>query len=140
MHAIDRGISRRSVDDELRQHRIVEKPDVACHLDASVPSDARSRWHVQIGNVAGRWQEPVRWVFARDATLDCPAARNDFFLLERKSLSRGNANLPLHEVDPGDQLRHWVLDLEASVHLEEVELPVAVQQNLTRPRVALARG
>ena len=36
----------------------------------------------------------------------------------------------MHQVDPGHQLGHRMLDLEAGVHLEEVEAAVGVEQEL----------
>ena len=38
------------------------------------------------------------------------------------------ADLLLHDVDAGDQFGHRVLDLDARVHLDEVELAVLVQE------------
>ena len=51
-----------------------------------------------------------------------------------------DANLPLHEVDAGHELGDRMLDLEARVHLEEVELAVAVEQELARAGVHVAGG
>ena len=47
---------------------------------------------------------------------------------ERQRLAGGDADLLAHEVDAGDQLGDRVLDLEAGVHLDEVELAVLVQE------------
>ena len=43
----------------------------------------------------------------------------------------------LHEVDAGDHLGHRMLDLEAGVHLDEVELAVLVEE-LDRAGAAIA--
>jgi len=50
-------------------------------------------------------------------------------------LARGDADLRLHDVDAVHGLGHGMLDLEPSVHLEEVELAVGRQQKLDRSRV-----
>jgi hypothetical protein len=42
---------------------------------------------------------------------------------EGRVLARGDAQLQLDEVDAGDQLGHAVLDLQAGVHLQVVEVP-----------------
>ena len=42
-------------------------------------------------------------------------------LREGQPLSGGDADLPLHQVQPGDQLGDRVLHLQAGVHLQEVE-------------------
>jgi hypothetical protein len=39
----------------------------------------------------------------------------------------------LDEVQPGDQFRDWVLDLQPRVHFQEVEVAVLVHQKLDRP-------
>ena len=86
----------------------------------------------------GRRQKAVRRILARDAALDRPAARHDVVLREGQPLAGGDANLPLHEVDPGHELRHGMLDLEARVHLEEVELAVAVEEELAGAGIHVA--
>src|SRR4051812_8284050 len=65
------------------------------------------------------------------------AALHQVALSQRELVARGNADLFLHDVDPGDQLRHRVLDLQARVHLDEVELVVLVEK-FERPRTAVA--
>ena len=46
--------------------------------------------------------------------------------IDRQALAAGDADLPLDEVDAGDELGHRVLDLQARVHLEEVERAAGV--------------
>jgi len=53
-------------------------------------------------------------------------------------VSLGHLDLRLHQVDARDLLRHRVLHLEARVHLDEVVLARAVQQELHRARVLVA--
>ena len=50
------------------------------------------------------------------------AARLQVLLRERQRLARRDADLPRDEVDAGDHLGDRVLDLQARVHLEEVEV------------------
>src|SRR3546814_7679895 len=47
----------------------------------------------------------------------------------RQRLARGHAELPLHQIEAGDQLGHRMLHLQARVHLHEVE-GVAIDQEL----------
>ena len=93
---------------------------------------------MQVRDAPGRREKSVRRILARDATLDRPAARDDVLLRERQPLAGGDANLPLHEVDPRHELGDRMLDLEPRVHLEEVELAVAVEQELARAGVHVA--
>ena len=54
-------------------------------------------------------------------------------LRERQRLALRDGHLPAHEIDAGDQLGDRVLDLEARVHLQEVEAARrAVEQELER--------
>ena len=54
-------------------------------------------------------------------------------------LSRGRADLELHEVEPRHHLGHGVLDLHARVHLEEVDVLRLVHQKLERAERRVAR-
>ena len=55
----------------------------------------------------------------------------------REPLPRGDAELRAREIDAGEQLRHRVLDLEARVHLDEVEALVCVHEELDRAGAAV---
>ncbi len=58
---------------------------------------------------------------------------------EAEWLARRHAELPLHQVEPGHQLGHRVLHLEAGVHLEEEELTLLVEE-LDRAGVHVPAG
>ena len=49
-------------------------------------------------------------------------------LREGQAAAGGDADLLVHEVDAGDRLGHRMLDLQAGVHLDEVELAVLVEE------------
>ena len=49
-------------------------------------------------------------------------------LLEAELFARGDADLLVDDIDAGDALGDRVLDLEAGVHLDEVELAVLVEE------------
>ena len=46
----------------------------------------------------------------------------DVVLFVAKHLAASNANLFTHQVDASDFFGHWMLYLQTSVHLKEVEL------------------
>ena len=52
----------------------------------------------------------------------------------------GHGELDLDEIEPGDELGHRVLDLQAGVHLEEPEPAVRFEQELDRPRPDVPDG
>src|SRR5262249_35340117 len=74
------------------------------------------------GNGAGGGMEPVGRVLGVDAALDGRAALDDLLLSEGQPLAGGDAYLLADEVDAGDQLGDGVLDLDAGIHLDEVEV------------------
>ncbi len=49
------------------------------------------------------------------------AVGGDLVLWQRQPLTERDAQLPLHEVEPGDHLGDRMLDLQARVHLDEME-------------------
>ena len=52
-------------------------------------------------------------------------------------MTHGHAQLLGDEVDPGDHFSHGVLDLDAGVHLQEIERTVGREQILDCPRPAV---
>jgi hypothetical protein len=56
------------------------------------------------------------------------AVELDVLLLHRESAAGGDADLLMHEIDAGDRFRHRMLDLQAGVHLDEIELAVLVEE------------
>ena len=57
------------------------------------------------------------------------AVMGDLLLRQRQRLAGRDAELPLHEVGAGDHLADGVLDLQAGVHLHEVEGAGVLIQN-----------
>ena len=80
-----------------------------------------------VQDLAGRGAERHR-VLGIDAALDGVAAEFDVALLEREVVAGGGADLLEDQVDVGDHLGHRMLDLDARVHLDEIELAVLVQE------------
>ena len=56
------------------------------------------------------------------------AAQHDVRLRPGQLLARSDHELRLHEIDAGDEFGHGMFDLDAGVHLDEVELAVFVQE------------
>ncbi len=83
-------------------------------------------------NATDGGQEAAPRVLAVDAGLDRVAALADRILGQRQALAGGDAELPFHQVESGDGLRHRVLDLQARVHLHEEELrrPAATMNSI----------
>ena len=86
----------------------------------------------------GLWPEVVRGVLGVDAELDRVAAQADVLLAVAERLAGGDADLLGDDVDARQHLGHRVLDLDAAVDLDEVEVAVAVEQELERAHVLVA--
>ena len=68
------------------------------------------------------------------------AALGDIGLFERQSLTGGDAELPLDEIEAGDRLRDRVLDLQPRIHLHEKDAGAAVVEKLDRSCPAIVDG
>src|SRR5687768_13950423 len=120
-----------SLTDDLGDHRIVVGRHGVAGVDVRIEAHAISSRRMERHDAPGRWLEVAIRVFRIDAALDhVSAKRRKFVYAER--MSRGDADLLLHEVDAGEHLGDGVLHLDAGVHLHEVERSVLVEQHLDR--------
>ena len=92
--------------------------------------------HAERVDHAGRRRERDR-ILGVDAALDRVAGEGHVPLLERQPLPRRDPDLLLDDVDAGDELGDRVLDLDAGVHFEEVEVALVVEQELERAGVGV---
>ncbi len=108
---------RLAVGDELRDQWVVAKADLVPLLDARI--DAHARRQREACDAPGLRQERPR-VLRVQPHLHRVAA----WLVPGcdKGLAAGDADLLLDEIDAGHELRHRVLDLDAAVQLEEIEV------------------
>src|SRR5271157_1469586 len=78
-------------------------------------------------------------MFSVDAALDGVAAVHDRPQQHVAHMGpAGNHDLALDQVNVGDHLRHRMLHLNARIHLDEMQAPVLVHQELDRARVGVA--
>src|SRR5262249_55399184 len=63
----------------------------------------------------------------------------DVFLVNRQAIACGNPQLPLNEIDSGSELGYWMLNLEARVHFEEIEVAFRVGEEFESSRVVVFR-
>src|SRR5439155_1704041 len=135
-HAADGLVAVGAVGDHLADHRVVVGRHAVALVDVRVDADSRTAGRVIRTNFPGRGSEAVR-ILGVDAALDGMAAQMYVLLPEAQFLARGNVDLLLHQVDAGDHFGHRVLDLDARVHLDEIKLPLLVQE-LERAGAAVA--
>ena len=117
------------VGDELGDHRIVMDRDFAALIDAGVVAhrhavDASLGGRSIFHQAPGRGQETAGRVFGIDAAFDRPAVQLHVALREPELLAIGRADHFLDEIDAGDEFGHGMFDLQARVHLQEIEAAV----------------
>ena len=113
--------------DDLGDHRIVVEGDDVALADAAVDPEARfAVRQLEAQQPAGRGQETASGILGVEARLDGVAGEADVVLAPRQPLAGGDPQLPFHEVEARDRLGDRVLDLQARVHLHEVERAVGV--------------
>ena len=138
-HALNGVLARVAPRDQLRDHRIVEDRHLAAFVGAAVVAHAGPLRHAQPLDAPRRRQEAVVGILRVDAAFDRVRLRvEQRFGIEIEALASRDANLPLHQVDAGHHLGDRMLDLQARVHLEEVERAVLVEQELDRAGVGVA--
>jgi hypothetical protein len=122
--AADGGVAVLAPHDELADEVVVVLADLVAGLVAAVPAGAVAAGRDELGDgCRGRAGTRRRRVLGVDADLDGVAPDAHVVLGERQRLARGDAQLQLDEVEPGDELGGRVLDLQARVHLEVEEPP-----------------
>jgi hypothetical protein len=133
-------LAGRGHGDDLGQHRVVVRADDGAVLHAAVDPDAVAVRDGEPSEGAGGGQVAGRRVLGVEPGLDGVAREPWRQRLRRQRLAGGDEELEAHEVEPGDALRHRVLDLEPGVHLEEGERPVLHEEQLDRARPLVAHG
>ena len=138
--AADGVVAVVSVHDQLGHHGVVEGRHLAAFGDAVVDAHAAVQRVLRAppADAPGLRREAGVRVFGVQARFDGVAAEADLVLLARQRVAGGHAQLPLDQVEPGDRLRHRVLDLQPGVHFEEVVLLPGVDHELDRAGAAVA--
>src|SRR5262249_33474460 len=73
-----------------------------------------------------------------NATLDRMAVPANVCLRERQRRASRDHELFAHEIAFRNQFRHWMLNLQARVHLEKIEIACRIsEQKLNRPRAGV---
>src|ERR1019366_9548624 len=136
VHGVDRFVARRALRDDLGQERIVKGRDLGAGFDPAV--DARVGIERDVHERAGAWLIVLRWIFGVEAHFDGRAAWDDRRELQRAARLEEH---PLDEVDARDRLGHAVLDLQARVHFEKVEvLRRGIEDEIHRACRAILHG
>ena len=146
VHARDRLGRRRRPGRHLLQQRIVEAGDDRARIGgAAVETDAETGGAAIGGDAAIVRNEIVLRILRGDAALQCMAVEPDVLLHRHAGFRRAdgkaveNMDLRFHNVDAGHHLRDGVLDLDARVDLDEVELAgIGILQEFDRAGADIA--
>ncbi len=120
------------MDNDLGDHRIIERRHPVSRIDISIYSHARATRKIESRNRARRRGKSVG-AFGVDATLDCVADNDYIVLTVSQRLSFSDPNLIPHDVRERNHLGHRMLNLNAGIHFHEIETIVLVEQKLERP-------
>src|SRR5690606_32825016 len=132
---VSRLIARLAPGDQLGDHGVIEDGYLAAVIDAVIDAhtvdSAAAVCRAVIAPARNgrtiacepprRGQEAAIGIFCIHPVLDRPAVDLDIVLLHGERFARGDADHLLDEIYSGDRLGHRVFDLQAGVHLEEVE-------------------
>ena len=111
--------------------------DIRPGLDASVHAHISGPGYAV--QLAGGRQEVAFRVLGVDANLDGMAIDPQVLLYEGEGLSRSDLQLQFHQVQAKNCLRHRMFDLQARVHLHEVEV-LSLHDELDRARADVVDG
>ena len=117
--------------DELGDHGVVVRADLVARANAAVPahragSEALRQGYAHDMKATRSWQEIVVWRFGTNTRFDGVALHPHLRLRQWQGLARGDAQLPLHQVQAGDRFGDRVFHLQAGVHLHEEEIHAAL--------------
>ena len=147
-HPSDRRLGRVAAGDDLHEQGIVERRhDRAGVRAARVDAHAEARGDLAGGQASVRGRETVGRVLGGHATLERVPRQRDRLLPRHAGIGLADsrpgrdAELRLHDVDPGDLLGDRVLDLQPGVELDEVEGPrLFVDEELDGSGIRVAGG
>jgi hypothetical protein len=132
VHPPDRLRPGVGVHHHLGQQRVVVRRHLVPGVAVGVDPHARAARRHEPVQPAERAGPVVAGVLGVDPALDGVPARPDVVLPERQPLTGRHPDHPADQVDAGTHLGDRVLDLDAGVHLHEVELAGRVDQELHR--------
>ena len=129
IHAIAGFVEMLAPSGDFDEQRIViGGENRACVSGAAVETDAESRGRAIRRNFSVVGREIVLRIFGGDAALQRGAVERDIFLARQRHrrfvqfVALRHQNLRLHEVDAGHHFGDGVLDLNARIDLDEVNL------------------
>src|SRR5579872_4375760 len=138
LHACNGRLAVFAIGDDLAHQRVVVGRYVVTGVDMTVHAHAGAARRMPQPDGARRGHEGFR-ILGVDATFNGMPANLDVTLRVRQTLACGYEQLGLDQINARNQLGHRVLNLDARVHLYEVELAV-LEKELECAGAAVANG
>jgi len=130
----------RTVGDDLCQERVVKGRHPRARRDVSVHTDSLTLRPGNLPNQARTRAKIVRRIFRIYAALDCAAAPVDIGLREAQPHTRRNCDLLGNQIRTRHSFGHGMFDLDAGIHLEEVEsIALAIDKELDGARATVRK-
>src|SRR4029077_18721855 len=107
--------------------------DASIHTHAFIVRLAPERQRSRRGQIF------LRGIFGIDARFDSMPAERDLLLRQRQGAPLRDLYLPAYEVQPRDQFRDGMFDLQPRVDLEKIELAIGREDELDRAGVGIAK-
>ncbi len=116
--------------DQLGNQGIVIWRDHSLSISGSVDANAGTARRIESRDPSGRGRELLR-MLSIDAAFDGMATMQNWTVQDIfQALAGGQQNLALHQVHVRDHFSDGMLHLNTRVHLDEVELPVFIHEEL----------
>jgi hypothetical protein len=139
-HPCDRFITGSAPRYELGDQRVVIDGDCPTLIYATVVANSWSGGRLQHRYFARGWEKVVVGILSINPALDRISTQNDILLLQSEFLTRCDVQLLFDQIDPSNHFGYRMLDLEASVHFEKVEMTVFIDKEFHGPCVEVVRS
>src|SRR5947209_15168912 len=133
-------IPKRRPDNELGKQRVIMLRNRVAGIHTRVDSDANPAGLAISGYLSRRGTKRVQRVFRIDAHLYGMSFGIKDIASDGQRLICGHQYHLTDEVDAGNHLSHGMFDLDAGVHLQEIEFPLLGDQECHRPGAKILRA
>ena len=139
LHADDGFGAVAPVGDELGDERVVIGGNYGVGVHCGVNANAWAAGDAEGGDASGRWNEGIG-VLCIDAAFDGVAAKIEMADDVANFLAGGDADLRFHEIDARDHFGDGMLDLDARVHLDKVQIAGFFAEKFDGARAGVANA
>ena len=127
-HAGDRLHPVFAAHDELRDQRIVVRGDGALGIGGGINPNSGPARRIEGGDLSRRRGEFFRMLGVDAALYGVAAVYDRLRQYILQAFAGGQQNLALHQINVGHHFGHGVLNLNARIHLDEVQAAILVHQ------------